>query len=64
MSKANYIRHTTSGAAILCDRSVVEAFNQKKTLNDEIDALRADINTMKQQIADLQSQLNAIHKSE
>jgi len=63
MSESKYIRDTRSGSLILCDHSKVSSFRQTKTLADEIQSLKTDINTLKTKVQELTVILSTIQKS-
>jgi hypothetical protein len=57
MGMERYIRDSTTGAAFLCDPQAVSAFRQKKTVDEEIALLKAEINTLKHEIELLKNPL-------
>ena len=64
MSGVRYIRDSATGAVLLTDAQTIDAFKQKKTLAEDVEALKAEINTLKQQVQQLISVLNHTQQSE
>lgn len=64
MSGVRYIRDSATGAVLLADAQTIDAFRQKKTLSEDVEALKAEINTLKQQVQQLISVLNHTQQSE
>ena len=64
MSGVRYIRDSATGAVLLSDAQTIDAFKQKKTVAEDIEALKAEINTLKQQVQQLISVLNHTQQSE
>ena len=64
MSGVRYIRDSATGAVLLSDAQIIDAFKQKKTLAEDVEALKAEINTLKQQVQQLISVLNHTQQSE
>jgi hypothetical protein len=54
MSGIRYIRDSKTSALVLADAHTIDSFVQKKAVAEQIEALRAEINTLKQQVAELQ----------
>jgi predicted transcriptional regulator len=52
------------GALILADRSAVREYVEKKQQHDRIECLAREIDTLKQQIAELQTTVLKLTKSE
>jgi chaperonin cofactor prefoldin len=49
---------------VLADTEAIEAFRQKKTVTEDIECLKTEINTLKQQVAQLQESLKTLQASE
>lgn len=49
---------------VLADAEAIAAFRQKKTVAEDIECLKAEINTLKQQVAHLQESLKTLQASE
>jgi hypothetical protein len=64
MSGVRYIRDSATGAILLADTQTIDAFKQKKTLAEDVKAMKAEINTLKQQVQQLISVLNHTQQSE
>ena len=64
MSGVQYIRDRGTGAVLLADASALEAFRQKKTVAEDLEAMKAEINTLKQKVEELQSLLKHPQQSE
>jgi DNA anti-recombination protein RmuC len=64
MSGVRYIRDSATGAVLLADAQTIDAFRQKKTLAEDVEALKAEINTLKQQVRHLTSLLTHTQQSE
>ena len=64
MSGVRYIRDSATGAVLLSDAQIIDAFKQKKTLAEDVEALKAEINTLKQQVQQLISASNLTQQSE
>jgi polyhydroxyalkanoate synthesis regulator phasin len=64
MSGVKYIRDSATGAVLLADPQTIDAFRQKKTLAEDVEALKAEINTLKQQVQQLISVSNHTQQSE
>lgn len=58
MNGSRYIRDRKTGAVLLADPQQIEAFRQKKTVSEELEALKAEINTLKTEVAELRLLLN------
>ena len=52
-----YKRDENSGAAVLADRATVDEFLQKKSTVDTVEALKAEINRLRQDMEDLRNSL-------
>jgi hypothetical protein len=63
MSEFRYIRDSRSGSLILRDHSKVSSFRQTKTLAEEIQLLKSDINTLKTKVEELNVILSNNKKS-
>jgi hypothetical protein len=64
MSGVRYIRDSATGAVLLADAQTIDAFRQKKSIAEDVEALKAEINTLKQQVQQLISVLNHTQQSE
>jgi chaperonin cofactor prefoldin len=64
MSDKRYLRDRRTGAVVLADTEAIEAFRQKKTVTEDIECLKTEINTLKQQVAQLQESLKTLQASE
>ena len=64
MSGVKYIRDSATGAVLLADAQTIDAFRQKKTLAEDIEVMKAEINTLKQQVQQLISASNLTQQSE
>jgi uncharacterized protein YoxC len=64
MSDKRYLRDRRTGAVVLADAEAIDAFRQKKTVAEDIECLKAEINTLKQQVAQLQESLKTLQASE
>jgi len=64
MSDKRYLRDRRTGAVVLADAEAIEAFRQKKTVAEDIESLKAEINNLKQQVAHLQESLKTLQASE
>lgn len=64
MSNKRYVRDKTTGAIMLADSDAVAAFCQKKTLDEDIEAMKAEINNLKRQVAELQHALKITQASD
>jgi len=64
MSGVRYIRDSATGAVLLADAQTIDAFKQKKTVAEDIEVMKAEINTLKQQVRHLTSLLNHTQQSE
>ena len=64
MSGVRYIRDSATGAVLLADAQTIDAFKQKKTVAEDVEALKAEINTLKQQVQQLISASNLTQQSE
>ena len=64
MSDKRYLRDRRTGAVVLADAEAIEAFRQKKTVAEDIECLKSEINTLKQQVAQLQESLKTLQASE
>lgn len=64
MSGVRYIRDSATGAVLLADAQTIDAFKQKKTVAEDIEVMKAEINTLKQQVRHLTSLLNHPQQSE
>lgn len=63
MSISKYIRDGRGNALILGDSAAVSAFREKRTTAQELQRLKADINTLKTEITQLKTALETLHKS-
>lgn len=64
MSASRYIRDVRGGALILHDPVVVAEFNSRRTLVQEIQSLKGDINTLKTELEAVKRALATLQKSE
>lgn len=64
MSTSRYIRNVRGGALILHDPAVVAEFNSRRTLVQEIQSLKMDINTLKTELEAVKHALAILQKSE
>jgi len=64
MSGTRYIRDPLTGAVFLKDSQAITEFVTKKTAQEQIDLLRAEINTMKQELTELKQRINRQNKSD
>lgn len=58
MSRVRYIRNNQNGAVFLADSDALESFRQKKSVSDELDRLKSEINMLKAEVAQLKILLN------
>ena len=49
---------------VLADAEAIAAFRQKKTVAEDIECLKSEINNLKQQVAHLQESLKTLQASE
>ena len=49
---------------VLADAEAIDAFRQKKTVAEDIESMKAEINNLKQQVAHLQETLKTLQASE
>ena len=49
---------------MLADANAVDAFRQKKTVAEDIESMKAEINNLKQQVAELQELLKTLQASD
>ena len=61
MKNIKYIRDSHSKALLLVDKIVIEDFLQKKSIDAKIEELQSSINTLKDQIKQIQEN---IHKKD
>jgi hypothetical protein len=64
MSVSRYIRDTRGGALILHDPAAVAEFKTRRTVMQEIQSLKADINTLKTELEAVKRALTTPQKSE
>lgn len=64
MSEKRYLRDKKTGAVLLADADAIDAFRQKKTVAEDIESMKAEINNLKQQVSYLQESLKTLQASD
>ena len=59
-----YFRHTSNQSLVLPEREVVDAHRSKRLLEDRIEALETEINTLKHSFQELITALNHLKNRE
>ncbi len=63
MSNRRYLRDRRTGAVVLADPAVVEAFHEKKTVVGDMESMKAEINNLKQEVSELRELLKTLQAS-
>lgn len=58
-----YIRDNRTGALLLRDSQKISEFCEKQSVSEQINALKIDINTLKQTVQTLQARLDSLTTS-
>jgi len=61
MSGLRYIRNGKNGAVLLADTQAIEDFRQKKTLAEEINHLKSEIDTLKTEVREMRLLIGKHH---
>lgn len=64
MGDAKYIRDKKTGAVILSDPKLINDFIEKRTVHEQIESLKTEIDTLKKQVKYLNELMQQTVKSE
>lgn len=64
MGEAKYTRDKKTGAVILSDPRLINDFMEKRTVHEQIESLKTEIDTLKKQVNRLNELMQQIVKSE